>query len=51
MWRLVAHRLHHQGGKNERAKRLLVTANLVRSQMIVPTVMMEVILSSETLVL
>jgi hypothetical protein len=57
--------LHHQGGKNQRAKnissnyqmflrsvlRLLVTANVVPSSPILVTLMMEAIRSSETSVL
>jgi hypothetical protein len=41
--------LHHQGGENQRARQLLVTANIT-SSLIVYALMMEAIHASETLV-
>jgi hypothetical protein len=45
------YRLHHQGDKNCRVFLLLVTANIVSSSLILVTLMMLVIRSSETSVL
>jgi hypothetical protein len=49
------YRLHHQGGKNVREKcsvfQLLVTANVLHSSLLLFTVMMNAISSSETPVL
>jgi hypothetical protein len=60
-WLLIGgtYRLHHQGGKNQRARyktlvfvrnvfQFLVTANIVPSLLILSTLMMEAICSSET---